>query len=63
VVRLFIESGISSQRLSAVGYGDTRPVGSNDNAEGRLRNRRVEVMVLSGLPDPVTELPLPPAIK
>jgi len=63
VVRLFIESGIASQRLSAVGYGDTRPVGSNDNAEGRLRNRRVEVMVLSGLPDPVTELPLPPAIK
>lgn len=63
VVRLFIENGISSQRLSAVGYGDTRPVGSNDNAEGRLRNRRVEVMVLSGLPDTVTELPLPPAAK
>ena len=30
-------------RFRAEGYGDTRPVDSNDTAEGRARNRRVEV--------------------
>lgn len=30
-------------RVSAAGYGEQRPVASNDSAEGRARNRRVEV--------------------
>ena len=58
VVRLFIDHGIGGARLTAVGYGDTRPVGPNDSADGRLRNRRVEVMILSGLPETVTEVPV-----
>jgi len=37
------ECGISSKRLSAKGYGEDRPLASNDTGEGRRRNRRVEV--------------------
>ena len=33
--------GISPDRISAVGYGESRPVASNDTREGRQRNRRV----------------------
>lgn len=60
VVRLFIESGIAESRLVAVGHGANRPVGSNDTPEGRLRNRRVQLMILSGLPEVVTEVPVTP---
>lgn len=56
VVRLLMESGIAEGRLLAVGHGAKQPVGSNETAEGRLRNRRVEVMILSAIQDPVTEL-------
>jgi len=35
--------GISSQRLITVGYGETRPIASNDTPEGRQQNRRVEI--------------------
>ena len=58
VVRLFIESGIAEDRLLAVGHGSTKPVGPNDTVEGRLRNRRVEVMILSGIPDVAKEVPV-----
>lgn len=33
--------GIDAERLKAIGYGDSRPVASNDNTEGRGKNRRV----------------------
>ena len=58
VVRLFVENGIAEARLVAVGHGSNQPVASNDSAEGRLRNRRVKVMILSGLPEVVKEVPL-----
>jgi chemotaxis protein MotB len=61
VVRLFIESGIAENRLLAVGHGPTRPVGSNASEEGRLRNRRVEVMILTNVPEVVTEVPVVPS--
>jgi chemotaxis protein MotB len=47
VVRLFIEHGVAASRLTAVGSAANRPVASNDTAEGRARNRRVTVTVLS----------------
>lgn len=43
VVRYFVANGISSDRLRAVGYADTRPLQSNETAEGRAQNRRVEL--------------------
>ena len=42
--------GINPQRLIATGYGETRPIASNDTAEGRAQNRRVEITLL-----PVTQ--------
>jgi OOP family OmpA-OmpF porin len=41
-----IEKGINASRLTAVGYGESRPVASNDTAAGRQENRRVELVVL-----------------
>jgi OOP family OmpA-OmpF porin len=37
-----IQLGIAPNRLESVGYGETRPIETNDTAEGRSRNRRVE---------------------
>lgn len=51
VVRLLIENGVAASRLTAVGYGENHPVESNDTEEGRARNRRVTLMILSSLPD------------
>ncbi len=47
VVRLLIDMGIETQRLAAIGYAANRPVTSNDSADGRLRNRRVQLMILN----------------
>ncbi|MCC2681372.1 MAG: OmpA/MotB [Nitrosospira multiformis] len=47
VVRLLIGSGVEAARLTAVGYGENRPVDSNDTEYGRTRNRRVTIMILS----------------
>jgi chemotaxis protein MotB len=43
------EEDISPSRLSAIGYGEYRPVASNDNAEGRKTNRRVEIVIMPKL--------------
>lgn len=51
VVRLMIGNGVDAARLTAAGYGENRPVGPNDTEEGRMRNRRVTIMILSSLPD------------
>ncbi|WP_417071074.1 flagellar motor protein MotD [Niveibacterium terrae] len=50
VVRLFVQSGVAPQRLSAAGYADQRPVSDNRTAEGRSRNRRVAILIESMLP-------------
>ena len=38
--------GVKASRLTARGYGESRPVASNDTKEGRAENRRVELVVL-----------------
>ncbi len=40
------EKGISPERVSAIGYGEYHPIASNDTAEGRKLNRRVEIVIL-----------------
>jgi chemotaxis protein MotB len=39
-------NGVSPKRLSATGYGEHRPIASNDTAAGRAKNRRVEIVIL-----------------
>jgi outer membrane protein OmpA-like peptidoglycan-associated protein len=43
----FVQQGISAGAIEARGFGKTDPIASNDTAEGRQQNRRVE-LVLSG---------------
>ena len=59
VAREFIASGIAENRLMVVGYGANKPITPNDTSEGRARNRRVEVVILSSLPEASREIPLP----
>jgi chemotaxis protein MotB len=48
VVKYFAEvSNIDPQRLSAVGYGESRPVAANDTLSNRAKNRRVEILLLT----------------
>ena len=48
VVRLFVEeAGIIPGRLSAVGYGEYRPLADNSTEEGRSKNRRVEIVLMN----------------
>jgi len=45
-VRDFLaEQGVPASSITAKGFGKTQPVASNDTAEGRQRNRRVELVV------------------
>ena len=45
-VRDFLtEQGVPASSMTAHGFGKTQPVASNDTAEGRQRNRRVELVV------------------
>ena len=47
VVRIFSElQGVPAGRLSATGFGDSRPLADNLTPEGRAKNRRVEIVVL-----------------
>jgi chemotaxis protein MotB len=43
VVRLFSHAGIPSKRMQAVSVADVQPVASNADAEGRAKNRRIEI--------------------
>jgi chemotaxis protein MotB len=38
---------IPSRRLAIAGYADNQPVSANESAEGRARNRRVDILILS----------------
>ncbi len=45
VMTYLVGKGIDASRMSAVGYGESEPVDSNDTKEGRERNRRVELRI------------------
>lgn len=46
-----IARGVSAERIEAVGMGPDFPIASNDTAEGRSQNRRVDVILLEDAPD------------
>jgi chemotaxis protein MotB len=49
VVRLFAKYGIHPDRLASVGYGEQRPITTNDTEKGRARNRRVVILIVANL--------------
>jgi outer membrane protein OmpA-like peptidoglycan-associated protein len=43
VVNYLVSKGIDASRLTAVGFGEEKPITTNKTAEGRTLNRRVEL--------------------
>jgi outer membrane protein OmpA-like peptidoglycan-associated protein len=48
VLAFLQENGLASERMTAIGYGMDRPVADNATAEGRSKNRRVELVIAEG---------------
>lgn len=46
VLHYLSDKNVSEPRLAAIGYGEYKPVASNDTKEGRQANRRVEIVIL-----------------
>ena len=46
VKNYLVENGISTERLTSEGYGDTKPIESNKTTKGKAANRRVEVKLV-----------------
>ncbi|MFP4682743.1 MAG: flagellar motor protein MotD [Ectothiorhodospira sp.] len=61
VVNLFARNGVDPDQMAAIGFGEYRPVGDNDTPEGRMENRRVNIVVLAGR-RPRTEEGAPPEL-
>ena len=49
VTRYLVSQGTDKRRYYVVGYGEERPIASNSTADGKARNRRVEIEI-----DPIT---------
>jgi chemotaxis protein MotB len=65
---LLANHSIPPGKISATGYGEFRPIAPNKNSEGRMQNRRVDVVVLStkeGETEPPEEKAptIPPAVQ
>ncbi|NND07075.1 MAG: OmpA family protein [Saprospiraceae bacterium] len=43
----YIAQGLDGERIIAVGYGQSNPIDSNDTEEGRVKNRRTEIKIIS----------------
>jgi len=46
VVDYLAQRGVHRSRLTPIGYGEARPLTSNDTPDGRQKNRRVEIVIL-----------------
>jgi chemotaxis protein MotB len=49
VVKLLVSQGVDPKELSAAGYGEYDPVAGNDSADGRAKNRRIEITLQPNL--------------
>jgi OOP family OmpA-OmpF porin len=48
VKEFLVQAGIDESRMEAVGYGEEKPIASNDTDEGKEANRRVEFNIIEG---------------
>src|SRR5271170_5723548 len=46
VLHYLSDKSVAEPRLAAIGYGEYKPVASNDTKEGRQKNHRVEIVIL-----------------
>lgn len=46
VLKFFMKEGVAPEKMSAVGYGEFKPVSSNDTSQGRAKNRRIEINII-----------------
>ena len=46
VIDYLVKQGVDATRFTALGSGETKPIASNDTAEGRQQNRRVELVIM-----------------
>jgi chemotaxis protein MotB len=46
VLHYLSEEGVDEPRMAATGYGEYKPVSSNETRDGRQKNRRVEIVIL-----------------
>ncbi|HIP48241.1 MAG TPA: OmpA family protein [Lutibacter sp.] len=45
VKEYLINKGLNKNRISSIGYGNLKPIDSNDTEKGRVKNRRVEFVI------------------
>ncbi len=55
VRRHLVREGVDPDRLDGQGYGETRPVTTNETRKGRAKNRRVEFRIMGGSPDGIEQ--------
>ncbi|OIO02511.1 MAG: hypothetical protein AUJ51_06140 [Elusimicrobia bacterium CG1_02_56_21] len=46
VLQFFLREGVAPEKLSAVGYGEFKPIKSNETPQGRSANRRIEINII-----------------
>ena len=46
VINYLAEKGVPPARITAFGYGEFRPAAANDNEANRLKNRRIEIIIM-----------------
>lgn len=59
VARRFQSLGVAPERISATGYGEWRPLETNETDRGRAANRRVEILLKTGADAPARNEGLP----
>ncbi|MBK8055607.1 MAG: OmpA family protein [Saprospiraceae bacterium] len=47
IKKILLEKGIPAYRVTALGYGDTKPLAPNDTEQNKSKNRRVEIKILA----------------
>ncbi len=63
VRRYLIAEGVPQTRIEAIGYGETKPIASNQTTKGRELNRRVMFTILDGAQPPAKVEPKKPETK